>query len=99
MQLSVVAAILPSLVLLSRTRTYSIFRIGGALFATVASVAWLAERLLNVQTVIASLVESTAQHGPLIAVALFLASVFCWLMQVSPMTETQDMDRISPEMR
>jgi hypothetical protein len=99
MQLSVVAVTLPSLVLLSRTRCYSMFRISGALFATVASVAWIVERLLDVQTVIASLVESTAQHGPLIAVALFLASVFCWLIQTSRMPGTQDMDRTSPEMR
>jgi hypothetical protein len=75
------------------------FRISGALIATVASVAWIVERLLNVQTVIASLVESTAQHGPLIAVALFLASVFCRLIQSSRMPGTQDMDRTSPEMR
>ncbi len=48
MQLIVVAAALPSLVLLSRMRSYWALRIGGALFAGCASVSWIVERLLNV---------------------------------------------------
>jgi hypothetical protein len=84
MQLIVVAATLPSLLLLSRTRTYSMFRIGGALIATVTSVTWILERLLNVQTAIDPLVKTTARHGPQIAAALLLASLFCWLTRTSP---------------
>jgi len=46
MQLIVVAAFMPLLVLLSRTRAYSVLRIGGALFAGFASLVWIAGRLL-----------------------------------------------------
>ena len=46
MQLIVVAATMPSLVLLSRTRAYPVLRIGGGLFAGCASTGWIIERLL-----------------------------------------------------
>jgi hypothetical protein len=45
MQLIVIAAFMPLLVLLSRTLAYSVLRIGGALFAGFASLVWIAERL------------------------------------------------------
>jgi hypothetical protein len=47
MQLLVVAAVMPPLVLLSRTRVYPVMRIGGALFAGAAAMEWIAERLLD----------------------------------------------------
>ena len=78
MQLIVVAATIPSLVLMSRTRAYPFLRIGGALFAGVASVGWIAERLLGVHNPVDVLVNSVAQHGVWIAVGLFLLSIACW---------------------
>ena len=50
MQLVVVAAILPSLILLSRTPAYGFLRIGGAVFAGVASAGWMVERLFGLRT-------------------------------------------------
>jgi hypothetical protein len=47
MQLIVVATIMPSLILLSRMQGYCALRIGGALFAGVASLGWIAERWLG----------------------------------------------------
>jgi HupE / UreJ protein len=47
MQMMVVALTLPSLLLMSRTRSYRFFRIGGAVLATLASLAWISERLLT----------------------------------------------------
>jgi hypothetical protein len=47
MQPIVVLTTLPSLILLSRSRAYSAFRIAGALFARLASAGWIAERLFN----------------------------------------------------
>ncbi len=47
MQLIAVAAVMPALLLLSRTPTYSFLRIGGALFAGFTSLAWITERWLN----------------------------------------------------
>ncbi len=79
MQLIVVAATMPSLVLLSRTRAYPFLRIGGALFAGVASLGWIAERLLNLPNPANALVDLVAHRAVWIAVALFLISLVCWL--------------------
>jgi hypothetical protein len=74
----VVAAIMPSLVLMSRTRAYPFLRIGGALFAGFASLCWIIERLLGVHTSVDSVVNSVAHRGVWIAVGLFLISVVSW---------------------
>jgi hypothetical protein len=81
MQLIVVAAILPSLVLLSRTFAYPMLRISGALFAGFASVGWMAERLLGVHNSVEVVVDSAAHHAAWIAAALFLISIACWLLR------------------
>ena len=77
MQLAVVVAILPSLLLLSRTRAYAPLRIGAALFAAVASIGWIVERLLNLPNAIDPLVESVAHHAPWIAAILLLLGLLC----------------------
>jgi hypothetical protein len=77
MQLIVVAATMPSLVLLSRTRAYSLVRIGGALFAGFASLGWIVERLLDVHNSVDLLVDSIARHAAWIAAGLFLISLVC----------------------
>lgn len=80
MQLVVVAAIMPSLVLLSRTRAYPFFRIGGAVFAGLASAGWIAERLFNVHNPADVVVAIVAHHAVWIAGALLLISLSCrWL--------------------
>ena len=81
MQLIVVAASLPSLILLSRTRAYSMLRIGGGLFAVFASLGWIAERLLHVHTPVDTLVNSVAQHALWIAGGLFLVSLLSWSLR------------------
>jgi hypothetical protein len=81
MQLIVVSAAMPSLVLLSRTHAYSLFRIGGALFAMFASAGWIAERLLNVHNPIGGVVDSVAHRALWIAPILFLISVACWALR------------------
>lgn len=79
MQLIVVAAIMPSLVLMSRTRAYPLLRIGGALFAGFASLGWIAERLLGVHTSVDMVVDGLAHRGTWVAGVLFLTSLVCWL--------------------
>jgi hypothetical protein len=79
MQLVVVAATMPSLALLSRTRAYSVLRVGGALFAGFASACWIAERALDVRSGIDVVVNSLAHHAIWIAVLLFVISLACWL--------------------
>ena len=78
MQLIVVAATVPSLVLLSRMRSYWVLRIGGALFAGCASVGWIVERLLNVHWPVDVIVDGVAHHAVWIAGVLFLISLVCW---------------------
>ncbi len=75
MQLLVVAAAMPSLVLLSRTRSYSFLRIGGALFAGFASLGWIGERLFGLHNALDGVVDSVAHHAVWIALGLFLMSV------------------------
>jgi hypothetical protein len=79
MQLAVVAATLPSLLLLSRTRAYSTLRMAGALFAVIASSAWIAELLFDMRTPVDRAVESVARYGPQLAAALFILSLACWM--------------------
>jgi hypothetical protein len=81
MQLIVVAAAMPSLLLLSRTRAYSTFRIGGALFAGAASIGWIAERLLHLNNSVDGVVDAMARQAGWIAGFLFLASVLCWCLR------------------
>jgi HupE / UreJ protein len=78
MQMIAVTATMPSLVLMSRTRAYPFLRIGGALFAGVASVGWIAERLLGVHSSVDVVVNCGAHYAGWIAGALLLVSLGCW---------------------
>jgi HupE / UreJ protein len=78
MQLLVVAATLPSLVLLSQTSAYSLLRIGGALFAGVASLGWIVQRLLNLDDSVGVIVDGVARQSVWMAGVLFLMSLVCW---------------------
>jgi hypothetical protein len=81
MQLVVVAATMPSLLLLSRTSAYSVLRIGGALFAGVAAIGWIGERWLNVPAPVNAVVDRLAQHAGWIAGGLFLLSLIGWSLR------------------
>lgn len=89
MQMIVVAAILPSLLLLSRTSGYSVVRVGGAFLAAVTSVGWIIERFLNVQSAIDPIVERAAHHGLAIAATLLLTSLGCSLLHKSPFSRVR----------
>lgn len=83
MQMLVVALILPSLMLMSTTRAYPFLRIGGAVFAAAASLGWIVERILNVETPVDAIVNAIALHAPWIAITLFLASLACRFLPAS----------------
>lgn len=72
MQLVVVAAALPSLILLSRTSFYSSIRIAGAAFAGVAAAGWIAQRLWDVPNPFDAAVVALAQRALWIAFGLTL---------------------------
>jgi hypothetical protein len=75
MQVLVVALILPSLLLMSRTRAYAIVRVIGALFAGLAAMGWLLERLTHIQTPVDAVVNAVARHGLALAVIGFGVSL------------------------
>lgn len=79
MQLIVVGAILPSLIILSRTPAYTSFRFGGALFAAFASLGWIIERLFGVPDFVDGSVDRIAQCGVWIAISLLVISMGLWL--------------------
>ncbi|MBV9034142.1 MAG: HupE/UreJ family protein [Acidobacteriaceae bacterium] len=81
MQLVVVTATMPSLLLLSRTHAYSVVRVGGALFAGFAAAGWMAERLLGIQNSVDVIVEGVAHYAVWIAGGLFLISLVCWSLR------------------
>lgn len=94
MQLIVVAAVMPSLVIMSQARAYPFLRIGGALFAGFASAGWIAERLLGVHNPVGVVVDLVASRAVWIAGALFLISLGCWrlrgaLEHQNPTTESR----------
>ena len=77
MQIMICIVILPSLLLISRTSFYSAIRTSGAVFGGVASIAWIAERLVGVHTPVDTLINAMAGHGLLDALALFGLSLAC----------------------
>jgi HupE / UreJ protein len=78
MQVVVVAAALPSLILLSRTRLYVSIRTAGGVFAGGVSMAWIAQRAWGLPNPADALVRVLAQHGAWIALGLTLLAVFAW---------------------
>jgi hypothetical protein len=82
MQLLVVAAVLPTLVLLAPTRGYAWIRNGGALFAAAAALGWLVERLFDVSTPVDAIVHVLARQAPLLAAAGLVVGLLLRMRQV-----------------
>jgi hypothetical protein len=80
MQVAVVAATMPSLILLNRTRAYSLVRIGGGVFAGLASLGWIVGGFVGVQNPMDAVLNSAARHGPWLFGALLLFSLACWAL-------------------
>ncbi|MEK7953850.1 HupE/UreJ family protein [Luteolibacter soli] len=83
MQLFVVLCLAPWLVLLSRTKAYAVIRIGGAIFAGVAALGWIAERGLGWPNPIEHAVTALAAHGWWIVAILAAATLLALLMNKS----------------
>ena len=90
MQLAVVVAILPSFLILSRSRFYRYFRIGGAAFAALAAVTWIVQRVFETANPVDAWISSLATHGVWFAVGiLLLALVLSSSNPQSPLSDTQ----------
>jgi hypothetical protein len=84
MQLIVVGAILPSLLILSRTGAYSVFRWVGAVIAGLAALGWMLERSIGISTPVDLVVNQVAQRGAWVAVVLLAISAVLWIRRLGP---------------
>ncbi len=79
MQLVVIGLTVPWLMLLSRTPTYRYVRIGGAILAGVAAVAWIIERITGQANILTQGIEHMVSYAPhLLAVLALLAIYLTW---------------------
>jgi hypothetical protein len=75
MQLFVVAIVMPWLIILSRSAAYTWIRITGSVFAGVAAMAWMTERISESPNSITRFVEQLAQYAPWIIALLAVSAV------------------------
>ena len=78
-QLMVVAAFLPALMLFARTRHYDWLRLGGAAFAAMAAIAWMVERIFAVPNPIAGAIDALLEHAILLIILLTVAAMAVYL--------------------
>lgn len=74
-QLLVVAAVAPSLLLIARTPAYPALRTAGALFAGVAAIAWVVERVSGLGNPVAAGMDALLTHGPWLIGGLLLLAL------------------------
>ena len=79
-QLLVILAVMPSLLMLSRTRFYPILRTSGAAAAGVAAIAWLIERVLNQANPVADGIDLLLGYAGYLVAALTVGGTVAWLL-------------------
>ena len=77
MQLAVIAAVLPLLLLLATTRGYAAIRTAGAAFAAVCAAGWVGERAFGLPNPLAPVVDALAPPPAALAAGLVAASLAC----------------------
>jgi hypothetical protein len=75
MQLAVVAAAVPWLVLLARTRLYPAFRTAGSVFGAVAALGWIGQRAFGWSNPVGPSVEAAARHASWLLAGLAAVAV------------------------
>ncbi len=80
MQLLVIVITMPWLILLSKGSFYTAIRLGGAIFAAIAAIAWMFQRCLEKQNVLTSLVENIARHAIWIIVGIAVLALLSWVI-------------------
>lgn len=80
MQLIVIACFIPSLLFLSRTRVYSLFRIIGSAMAVLASSGWILKRISGRSLGIDQAVIVVANRSCIIASSSFCFSLGLYLL-------------------
>lgn len=75
MQLFVIVTIFPWLIILSKTSFYSIIRISGAVFSTLAAAGWMMERITEDSNFIADLTQRIVGDAPWLVLALAITAI------------------------
>jgi hypothetical protein len=82
MQLLVIAITIPWLIIMSRNNRYNTFRVCGAIFAGIASLAWIAERVSGSSNFIGSFIQNEAGHAVWIVLLLVLLAACSYIKGV-----------------
>jgi hypothetical protein len=83
-QLLVILAVMPWLLLLARSRAYGPFRVAGAAVTGLAAAAWLAERALGWVNPVGPLVDAVASHAIWLLAGLAALTVVASSHEPSP---------------
>jgi len=78
-QMLVVAAVAPWLMLLARAGRYALLRIGGAVTASLAALAWASERISGTGNIVTSLLENIPAVAPWLFAGLVGAALLAVL--------------------
>ena len=81
MQLVVIIAVIPWLILLSRTSFYLFFRVLGAILAGIAALAWIIERLFEESNVVTDLITKAANYSIWLLGVLIFGAVFSYFLE------------------
>ena len=83
-QLLVVAAVMPALVLLAGTRFYPAVRVTGAALAGTAATAWIAERTLGVENPVGRAIDAGLGFTPMLLMVLTMTAIVLWCLPRRP---------------
>lgn len=81
LQLAVIVAVIPWLLLLSRTSFYAIFRVFGAVLAGIAAIGWIIERLLDEPNIITNLMAKATNYSSWILGFLIIGTVLLYFLE------------------
>jgi hypothetical protein len=79
MQLVVIIVTVPWLIVLSKYRIYKYVRLCGAILASVAAFAWLAERISGKQNIISVYLEKSANYGKYLVLIVTIITLYTLL--------------------
>ncbi|TFF37120.1 HupE/UreJ family protein [Mucilaginibacter psychrotolerans] len=82
----IIAIVAPWLIILSRINHYNGLRVGGAVLAVIAALAWATEQISNQPNFVASAVTDAAGYGPWLVLLLALCAIFGFFMKVASST-------------
>ncbi|GGD43739.1 hypothetical protein GCM10011514_04580 [Emticicia aquatilis] len=81
MQLAVIVAVIPWLLLLSRTSFYAIFRVFGAVVAGIAAIGWIIERVLDEPNIITNLIAKATNYSSWLLGILIVGTVLLYFLE------------------